>query len=218
MKHRWAAFGLVCLALAPSGCGAASPHTSPIAEGALPITPGARLYFESADPRGPRQMTVAILGTNPSLSFELACGHVEPARALASPTTGVVDSTTLASGRDVYAIDHCDRPAQHEGDGLPAFLVSTHALEALDRHERTTLRVEDHGSLVALVPIGHETLSVRVDGRATPVDTVHARASGIDLWVADVGTPVVVREIDHDRGFTLSGIDTRDAATPHARP
>jgi hypothetical protein len=218
MEQRPAALGLVCLVLVLSGCGAASPRPSPIAEGALPIAPGARLYFESADPRGPREMTVAILGTSPSLSFELACGHVEPARALASPTTGVVDSSTLTSGRDVYAIDRCDRPAQHEGDGLPAFLVSTNALRALDRHERTTLRVQDHGSLVALLPIGHETLSVRVDGRPTPIDTLHARASGIDLWVAEVGTPIVVREIDHDRGFTLSGIDTRSAATPHARP
>lgn len=162
-------------------------------------------------------MTVAILGTTPSLTFELACGHIEPARALASPTSGVVDSATLANGRDVYAIDHCDRPTLHESDGLPAFLVSAHALRALDRHERTTLRVEDHGSLVALVPLGHETLSVRIDGRATPIDTIHARSEGIDLWIAEIGTPVVIREVDHERGFTLEGVDT-GAATPHARP
>lgn len=209
-------WALGCLLVA--GCGAARPSPTPVAEGALPITAGARLYYDSTDPRGPEEMTVAILDTGASLTYELACGHVEPARALASPTTGVVDSAALASGRDVYGIDHCDRPTEHEHDGLPAFLVSSHTRGALERHERTTLRVEDHGSVVALVPVGRETLSVRVDGRATPIETMHARAPGMDVWIAELGTPIVVRLVDHDRGFALAGIDTRAGGTSHARP
>jgi hypothetical protein len=199
------------LALALAGCGASSPRTavaSSTGDG-LPVVTGARLYFESADPRAPHEMTVAIVDTSSSLSYELACGHVEPARALASPTTGIVDASTLAEGRDVYDIGHCDRPTTHDdGAALPAFLVSRHTLSALGRHERTLLRVAQHGTAVALLPVGHESLTVRVDGRPTSVDTIHARGDGVDLWVADAGTPIVVRQTDHDRGFTLAGIDT----------
>jgi hypothetical protein len=49
------------------------------------------------------------------------------------------------------------------------------------------------------------------------VDTIHARGDGMDLWIADVGTPIVVREVDHESGFALAGIDTADASTPRAR-
>lgn len=217
MERRTAPWGLLALALALAGCGAASPRVATVAPGALPIVEGARLYFESADPRGPREMTVAVIGTGSAFAYELACGHVEPARTLASPTTGVVDAATLAVGRDVYDIDHCDRPVDHPGGALPAFLVSQHALTALDRHERTTLRIQNHGAAVALVPLAHESVSVQVDGRPTRIDTIHARGGGMDLWIADVGTPIVVREVDHERGFTLAGIDT--GATPaRARP
>ncbi len=216
MDRRSAPWVLLCF-VALAGCGAAAPRVVEIADGALPIAPGSRLYFESADPRSPHELTVAIVGTGSSLTYELACGHVEPARALASPSSGVVSSTTLATGRDVYAIDRCDRRTVHEDSALPAFLVSMRALTALDHHERTVLRVENHGSAVALTPVGHETLSVRVDGQATPIDTIHARGDGMDLWIADVGTPIVVRELDHERGFALAGIDTAAAAAPRAR-
>ena len=209
----------VCLSLCLSiaGCGAATPRPAVIAEGALPVSAGARLYFESASVVGPREMTVSVLDAGSTFRFELGCGHIEPARALASPTRGSVDPSTLANGRDVYAIDHCDRPVDHDGASLPAFLVSAHALAALDHHERTLLRVESHGAAVALMPLGHESISVRIDGRATQVDTLHARGDGMDLWIAETGTPIVVREVDHDRGFTLAGIDTAGAPTPHAR-
>ncbi len=218
MSRRSAPATLLALALALApGCGGASPRPAPIAAGGLPIAPGARLYFESADPRGPAEMTVGIVGMGGSLTFELACGHVEPARRLASPTTGIVDATTLAEGRDVYSIDRCDRAELHEGGALPAFLVSRRSLRALDRHERTLLRIERHGSAVALMPLAHESLSVRVDGRPTAIDTIHARGGGMDLWIADAGTPIVVREVDHERGFTLAGIDT-GASEPRARP
>lgn len=220
MKRRFAAWGLFGLCLsALSGCGAAAPRseTAAVSDGALPIAPGARLYFASDDPRGPGEMTIAIVGTGGSLTFELGCGHVEPARRLASPTTGIVDAATLADGRDVYPIDRCDRASLHEGGALPAFLLSRRSVRALDHHERTTLRIESHGAAVALMPLAHESLTVEVDGRPTEVDTIHARGDGMDLWIADAGMPIVVREVDHERGFTLSGVDT-GARPPRARP
>jgi hypothetical protein len=136
---------------------------------------------------------------------------VEPAHALASPITGSVDGATLASGRAVSAMARCDRGGEHDSAALPAFLMSRRAVTALDRHERTLLRVANHGTAVALFPVGHESLSVRVDGRATSIDTIHARGDGMDLWIAENGTPIVVREIDHEQGFTLAGIDTAHA-------
>lgn len=185
--------------------------------GALPVTQGARLYYTSTDPRVPSEMTVAVTEADDLLAFELGCGHVEPARALASPTTGVVDARTLANGRDEYGIDRCDRPASHE-TGLPAFLVSRGALDSLARHQRTLFRMSSHAREVALVPVARETLRVPVDGRPVDVSVIHARGDGVELWIADQGTPLVVREVDRTSGFTLEGIDTPRAATPHARP
>ncbi len=218
MGRRIASWAVLCLSIA--GCGGAGASGRTVARfdpGALPIAAGARLYFDSASTAGPREMTVSVVDTAPEFRYELGCGHIEPARALASPTTGVVDESTMAGGRDEYAIDHCDHRADHDGAALPEFLVSTRALTALDHHERTLLRVADHGAAVALMPVGHESLSVRIDGRPTPIDTLHARGDGMDLWIADVGTPIVVRVVDHERGFTLSGIDTPGARTPRAR-
>ena len=204
--------------LATVGCGAASPRAAaPIAEGALPIAAGARLYFESADPRAPHELTVAVVDAGSTFSFQLGCGHVEPARALASPITGSVDGATLAGGRDVSAMARCDRAGDPDGTALPAFLMPRRAVTALDRHERTLLRIANHGTAVALLPVGHESVSVRVDGRPTSIDTIHARGDGMDVWIAESGTPIVVREIDHEQGFTLAGIDTANARTPRAR-
>jgi hypothetical protein len=221
MDARLAPWALLCLSavgLSTIGCGAASPRpAAPVAEGALPITAGARLYFESADPRAPQELTVAVVDVGSSFSFAVGCGHVEPARALASPVTGVVDGATLASGRDVSAMTRCDRAGEHDAGALPAFLMSARAMTALDHHERTMLRIANHGTAVALVPVGHESVSIRVDGHAMSIDTIHARGGGMDLWIADAGTPIVVRETDHDSGFTLAGIDTATARTPRAR-
>jgi hypothetical protein len=207
MRRSFTVWGLFCVAIA--GCGAVSPRaTAPIAEGALPIAAGARLYFESADPRAPHEMTVAVTETGSAFGFQLGCGHVEPARALASPITGSVDGATLASGRDVSAMARCDRAGDPDEATLPAFLMPRRAVTALDHHERTLLRIANHGTTVALLPVGREIVSVSVDGRPTSIDTIHARGDGMDLWIAENGTPIVVREVDHERGFTLAGIDT----------
>lgn len=212
----WAALGLLTL-----GCGGAQGRGSSVASdtgaGVLPVTRGARLYYTSADPRVPSELTVAVIETGDTLAFELGCGHVEPARALASPTTGVVDAPTLASGRDEYGIDRCDRPASHER-GLPAFLVSRGALDSLARHQRTLFRMSTHAREVALVPVARETLRVPVDGRPVDVPVIHARGDGVELWIADQGTPIVVREVDRTSGFTLEGVDTPGASAPRARP
>lgn len=211
------------LSILALGCGgaqvgrASSSPASGLSAGALPVTLGTRLYYTSVDPRVPSEMTVAVTEADDVIAFELGCGHVEPARALASPTTGVVDARTLATGRDEYGIDRCDRPASHE-TGLPAFLVSRGALDSLARHQRTLFRMSSHAREVALVPVARETLRVPVDGRPVEVPVIHARGDGVELWIADQGTPLVVREVDRSTGFTLEGIETPGATAPRARP
>jgi hypothetical protein len=196
-----------------SGCGAAQrPHV--FAEGELPIAAGARLYFASEGRHGRQDLTVAITDTERSFAFDLACAHVEPPVAMSGASTSV-GAAALENARSEYAVG-CDERLTAD-DALPAFLISRHTLAALDHHEQTMLRVEHHGAAVALFPVGNETLDVRVDGRVTHIPTVHARGDGMDVWIADVGTPIVVRLVDHDRGLALSGIDTGRGA-PRARP
>ncbi len=119
-----------------------------------------------------------------------------------------MNTRALAEGREVYSVTSCETVRERDGDALPLFLMSQRVARALDRRERTTVRREHHERDLELMPVGRETLRVRVDGREVDVETVHAAGDGLELWIATGETPIVVRMREDDRSFTLAEVDT----------
>jgi hypothetical protein len=203
-----ALFVLASVALSLAGCGASPPRAGHTNAGQLGVGAGSRLFFEADGEGGHGDVTVAVNEVEPRFSFELSCGHVAPGRPLQHPTTGSINGRAMAEGREVYSITHCDLLRERDGDALPLFIVSHRVATALDHRERTMVRREHQESDLALMPVGHETLRVRVDGRMVDVDTVHATGDGLELWIAQGATPIVVRMRDQDHVFTLAEVDT----------
>jgi hypothetical protein len=213
---------LAFVSLAP-GCGGAPAHTARAGGGrGLPITAGARLFFEAARDDGAVELTVAVTESGAGFSYELACGRVARPTTLPGSIEGTVDAATLDAGREIYRIDRCEQAQRLDG-ALPAFLVSRRAATALEHHERTMLHLQHHEPVLGLRPVGRETITVRIDGQPVAIDTIHARDGNVDLWIAEGDTPIVVRETEGRRSLTLDAIDTGHgpvaaAPTRRARP
>lgn len=202
---------LFSLVLALSGCGAATPRGGHSGTGPLGVVAGSRLFFEAEGGDPTEDLTVAVEEVAPRFSFELACGHVDRGTPLEHATQGSVNTHALAEGREVYSVTSCDAVRERDGDALPLFLVSQRVASALGRRERTMVRRDHQHQDLALMPMGRETIRVRVDGRDVDVDTVHAVGEGLELWIAGGETPIVVRMRDNDRSFTLAEIDSGNA-------
>jgi hypothetical protein len=208
MSSKPTLFSIVSVLLVLTGCGAATPRARSVNAGPLGITAGARLFFQTDGDDRAHDLTVAIDEVAPSFSFELACGHVDQGTPLAHATAGSVNTHALAEGREEYSVASCGALRERDGDALPMFLVSRRVANALGRRERTTVRREHQERDLALMPVGRETIRVRVDGREVDVDTVHATGDGLELWIAAGETPIVVRMRDRDRSLTLSEVDS----------